>query len=85
MSLLQRGQLRFPVSALSEIAAAVPQRGQCLLPINIMLKQDGQAIVASRELQNWHNGASAELAAPQLGQLRVCACTGDILAVDAGC
>ena len=48
--------------------------------MNIMAKHDGQAIVARRELQNWHNGASVELAAPQFGQFRVSACIEDILA-----
>ncbi|HLN98494.1 MAG TPA: hypothetical protein VK208_08545 [Pyrinomonadaceae bacterium] len=60
--------------------AAAPQRGQCLLPLNIIAKQEGQAIVASREPQNWHAGASVELAAPQFGQLSVSACIVDILA-----
>jgi hypothetical protein len=48
--------------------------------MNIMAKHDGQAIVASRELQNWHTGASVELAAPQFGQFRVSACINHILA-----
>ena len=30
--------------------------------------------VARRELQNWHTGASVELAAPQFGQFSVSAC-----------
>ena len=45
-----------------------------------MAKHDGQAIVARREPQNWHAGASVELAAPQLGQFRVSACIDVILA-----
>lgn len=49
--------------------------------MNIMAKHDGQAMVASRELQNWHDGASVELAAPQFGQFRVSACIDGILAV----
>jgi hypothetical protein len=48
--------------------------------MNIMAKHDGQAMVASRELQNWQEGASVELAAPQFGQFRVSACIDDILA-----
>jgi len=39
-----------------------------------MAKHDGQATVASREPQNWHNGALLELEAPQFGQLSVSAC-----------
>ena len=52
-----------------------------LLPTNIIAKHDGQAMVARRELQNWHKGASVELAAPQLGQFSVSACIVLILAV----
>jgi hypothetical protein len=51
-----------------------------LLPINIIAKHEGQAIVASRERQNWHSGASVEVAAPQFGQWSVPACTLRILA-----
>ena len=65
-------------------AAAAPQRGQCLLPMNIMPKHDGQATVASRELQYWHCVESEETAAPQLKQFRVSACMRGIVAVDAG-
>ena len=39
-----------------------------------MPKHDGQATVASFDSQYRHCGASEEIAAPQLGQLRVCAC-----------
>lgn len=56
------------------VATAAPQRGQCRLPLNIMAKHLGQAIVASRDSQNWHREASLEIAAPQLGQLSVSAC-----------
>jgi len=42
--------------------------------MNIMPKQDGQATVASFDSQYWHCGASEEIAAPQFGQLSVCAC-----------
>jgi len=48
--------------------------------MNIIAKHEGQATVASREPQNWHSGASVEVAAPQLGQLSVSACTLRILA-----
>jgi hypothetical protein len=48
--------------------------------MNIMAKQEGQAIVASRDWQNWQSGASVELAAPQFGQLSVSACIFRILA-----
>ncbi len=50
------------------------------MPMNIMPKHDAQATVARRELQNWHVGASVELAAPQFGQFRVSASIEDILA-----
>jgi len=39
-----------------------------------MPKHAGQATVASFDSQNWHCGASDDMAAPQFGQLRVCAC-----------
>jgi hypothetical protein len=42
--------------------------------MNIIAKQDGQAMVARRDPQNWQSGASEEEAAPQFGQLRVSAC-----------
>jgi hypothetical protein len=48
--------------------------------MNIIAKHEGQAIVASRELQNWQSGASVELAAPQFGQFKVWACIDGILA-----
>jgi hypothetical protein len=48
--------------------------------MNIVAKHEGQATVASRDWQNWHSGASVELAAPQLGQLSVSACIFRILA-----
>jgi hypothetical protein len=41
--------------------------------MNIMAKQDGQATAASFDSQYRHCGESDETAAPQLGQLRVCA------------
>jgi hypothetical protein len=47
--------------------------------MNIIAKQEGQATVAKRDPQNWHCGASAELAAPQFGQLSVSACIACIL------
>src|SRR4029079_4358591 len=85
MSVWQRGHFRSFASATSGTAAAAPQRWQCLLPTNIIAKHDGQATVARRELQNWHNGASVELAAPQLGQCRVSACILLILAATRKC
>jgi hypothetical protein len=42
--------------------------------MNNMPKHAGQATVASFDSQYWHCGASDEMAAPQFGQLRVCAC-----------
>jgi hypothetical protein len=47
--------------------------------MNIIPKQDGQATVAKRDSQNWHNGASVEVAAPQFGQLSVFGCIFAIL------
>jgi len=50
-----------------------------LAPWKIIPKDDGQATVASRELQCAQRVASVEVAAPQLGQLSVCAAiTGGI-------
>jgi len=71
--------LRSFESPISGTAAAAPQRWQCLLPMNIIAKQDGQAIVARRDPQNWHSGASVAVAAPQFGQLSVSACIIAIL------
>jgi hypothetical protein len=45
--------------------------------MNIIPKQDGHATVASFDSQYWHCGESDEIAAPQLGQLRGCACMID--------
>jgi hypothetical protein len=53
--------------------------------MNIIAKHDGQATVARREPQNWQAGASVELAAPQLGQLRVSACITGILTAQSKC
>ena len=39
-----------------------------------MPKHEAQAIVASFDSQYWQRGESEEIAAPQLGQLRVSAC-----------
>jgi hypothetical protein len=44
--------------------------------MNIMAKHDGQATAASFDSQYRHCGESEETAAPQLGQLRVCASIG---------
>jgi hypothetical protein len=61
-------------SAFAAAAAAAPQCGQCLLPTNIIAKHDGHATVASFDSQYWQRGDSEEMAAPQFGQLSVCAC-----------
>jgi len=37
-------------------------------------------MVARRDLQYWHSGASVEVAAPQFGQFNVSACIAGILA-----
>jgi hypothetical protein len=74
ISHLHRGHFLVSDAKVSGTVAAAPQRGQCLLPRNIIAKHEGQAIVARREPQNWQSGASLELAAPQFGQLSVCAC-----------
>jgi hypothetical protein len=79
MSTLQRGHLRASSSTPERLAAAAPQRGQCLLPINIMPKHEAHAIVARREPQYRHWGASVAVAAPHIGQLRVSACICGIL------
>jgi hypothetical protein len=50
--------------------------------MNIIAKQEGQAMVAKRDPQNWHRGASEALAAPQFGQLSVSACIPGILSVE---
>ena len=47
----QRGHFNTDSSAAVACAAAAPQCGQCLLPMNIMAKQDGHAIVASFDSQ----------------------------------
>ena len=70
---LHRGHFNTESSAAVACTAAAPQCGQCLLPMNIMAKQDGQATVASLDSQYLHCGESDEIAAPQFGQLRVCA------------
>jgi hypothetical protein len=46
-----RGHLNTESSAAFGRAAGAPHLGQCLLPMNIMAKQDGQAIVASFDSQ----------------------------------
>jgi len=70
---LHRGHFNTESSAAVACAATAPQRGQCLLPMNIMAKHDGHAIVASFDSQYWHCGELDEIAAPQFGQLSVCA------------
>jgi len=71
--------LRSLASLTSGTVAAAPQRGQCLLPMNIIAKHEGQATVARREPQNWQSGISVDIAAPQFGQLSVSARIDDIL------
>src|SRR2546429_3644334 len=73
ISILQRGHFKMESWAAVFCAAVAPQCGQCLLPRNIIPKHDGQATVASFDSQYWHCGESLEIAAPQFGQLRVCA------------
>jgi len=74
MSILQRGHFSTDNCAAVGWMGAAPQCGQYLLPMNIMPKHEGQATVASFDSQYWHCGESDEIAAPQLGQLSVCAC-----------
>lgn len=81
MSALHRGHFNTESSAAVDSAAAAPQCGQCLLPMNIIAKHDGHAIVASFDSQYRHLGESEEIAAPQFGQLRVSACITGIVAV----
>jgi len=69
-----RGHFKTDRLAAVAATAAAPQCGQCLLPMNNMPKHAGQATVANFDSQYWHCGASDEMAAPQFGQLRVCAC-----------
>src|SRR5882724_2245133 len=73
ISTLQRGHLRRASFPSVRFAAGAPQRGQCLLPMNIMPKQDAHATVASREPQYCQRGASVAVAAPHIGQFRVSA------------
>jgi hypothetical protein len=82
ISIRQRGHRRASRLELSGTTAAAPHRGQCLLPRNIMPKHEGHEIVARREPQNSHRGASDELAAPQFGQCKVSACIRRILTVE---
>jgi len=78
-----RGHSNTDSSAAVAGVAAAPHLGQCLLPMNIMAKHDGQEIVASFDSQYWHCGESDEIAAPQFGQFNVCACMRAILTLDA--
>jgi hypothetical protein len=85
ISLRQRGQLRACKPVFSRFAAAAPQRWQCLLPRNIIPKQEAQAMVASLAPQYLHSGSSVDVAAPHIGQLSVSAFIERILTVeDAG-
>jgi hypothetical protein len=71
MSILQRGHFKTESCAAVGIAAAAPQWGQCLLPMNINPKQAEHDAVASFDSQYLHREESELIAAPQLGQLRV--------------
>jgi len=51
MSTRQRGHFSTGSSAAVACAAAAPQCAQCLLPMNIIAKQDGHATVASFDSQ----------------------------------
>jgi hypothetical protein len=51
ISIRHRGHFNTDKFAAVACAAAAPQCGQCLLPMNIMAKHDGQAIVASFDSQ----------------------------------
>jgi len=73
MSILQRGHFSTDNCAAVGWMGAAPQCGQYLLPMNIMPKHEVQATVASFDSQYWQRGAFDDIAAPQLGQLRVCA------------
>jgi hypothetical protein len=73
MSLLHFGHFKVASEEAFASAAAAPQCGQWRLPMNIMAKHEGQATVASFDSQNLQRGESEEMAAPQLGQLRVSA------------
>ena len=79
--MLHRGQCKTASCAGAAAVAGVPQCGQCLLPINIIAKQDGQATVASFDSQYRQSGAPDDIAAPQFGQLRASACMPGIVAV----
>jgi len=70
MSSLHRGHFLSATNDSLALAAA-PQREQCLLPTNIIAKQEGQATVARRASQKRHCGASLATDAPHIGQLRV--------------
>lgn len=73
ISLRQRGQFRFGNSAVCRKAAGAPQRGQCLLPRNIIPKHAAHAIVARRASQYLQFGSFVDVAAPHIGQLSVSA------------
>jgi len=70
---LQRGQISFVVAATSVRSALAPQWEQNLAPTNIIPKQEGHAMVASRAPQCSQRGESDEAAAPHIGQLSVSA------------
>jgi hypothetical protein len=74
ISTLQRGHFNTESCDDIAVAAAAPQCGQWRLPLNIMPKHEAHEIVASFDSQYWQRGESDEIAAPQFGQLSVCAC-----------
>jgi hypothetical protein len=82
MSIRHLGQLPGDKFPLARVAAAAPQRGQCLLPMNIMPKHEAQEIVASRDSQYLQSGSSVDVAAPHIGQLSVSAFISRILTVE---
>jgi diadenosine tetraphosphate (Ap4A) HIT family hydrolase len=68
----QRGHFSSETSFSSRLAAA-PQWEQNLAPMNIMPKQAGHAMVASRAPQCSHFEDSVEADAPHIGQFNVMA------------
>jgi hypothetical protein len=69
----QRGQTSVVPAATSVRFGFAPQWEQNFAPKNIMPKQDGQAMVASRAPQCSQRVASEDAAAPHMGQFSVSA------------
>jgi hypothetical protein len=80
ISTLQRGHFNAESCDEKTVDAAAPQCGQWRLPLNIMPKHEAHEIVASFDSQYWQRGESDEIAAPQFGQLSVCACINHVAA-----